>query len=224
MPQQLEDIGYRIREYKEPSLRFELRRKLGILTEEEIIDAEKRIKKEIKERAPINPEEIIDIIEKEGKISLKVSTKFNLPEKEGEFKSPKISLHSRIWEYLKSIGITNLYSHQAEAIDEIMSHRDVVVSTSAASGKSYIYIIPVIEKLIEKPNATFLYIAPTKSLAQDQKNKFNEFSRAILGKEIAKTFDGHTPKEERERILSKFPNVILINEHMLHYVILPNHK
>ena len=224
LPDQLEEVGYRVKEYKDPVLRFELRRKLGILSDTEIIKISKRMKREIKERTLSNTEDILRILEESEDIKMRIARIIHLPEKKGVFDTPKKIINPKIWNYLKSLGISSLYSHQSRAIDEVLSHHDITVSTSAASGKSLIYILPIIEILTEKTEATFLYIAPTKSLAQDQKNKFNEFGRNILGKKIAETFDGHTPHEVREKILNNFPNVILTNEHMLHYVILPEHE
>lgn len=224
LPEQLESVGIRVREYKDPRMRFELRRKMGILSGEELKKGIKIIEKELKERGPIEVENLLAFIEGSKHIKGKMKKKINLQEKDGELGALKRHLHESIWSFLRSKGINELYSHQTKAIENIVSHNNVVVSTSAASGKTFIYMLPIINILIDNPNATFLYIAPTKSLAQDQKNKFNELSSNILGKKIAKNFDGHTPKEERKKILKKIPNVIVTNEHMLHYVILPDHE
>jgi DEAD/DEAH box helicase domain-containing protein len=43
--------------------------------------------------------------------------------------------------------ITSLYSHQAAAIDGIAQGKNVIVSTSTASGKSIIYQVPHIVQL-----------------------------------------------------------------------------
>ncbi|KAI8850090.1 hypothetical protein BC829DRAFT_172245 [Chytridium lagenaria] len=59
-------------------------------------------------------------------------------------------------------GIKQLYSHQAEAINEIEAGSHVVVATSTSSGKSLIYQIPVIRALEADRNSRALFIFPTK--------------------------------------------------------------
>ncbi|PKU69922.1 DEAD-box ATP-dependent RNA helicase 32 [Dendrobium catenatum] len=66
---------------------------------------------------------------------------------------------------LRRIGITRLYSHQAEAIKSSLSGKNVVVATSTSSGKSLCYNIPVIEALSKDMEACAIYIFPTKLLA-----------------------------------------------------------
>src|ERR1700761_5351877 len=44
-------------------------------------------------------------------------------------------------------GITQLYSHQAEAINNLQQGHHVIVSTSTSSGKSLIYQIPMLHEL-----------------------------------------------------------------------------
>lgn len=41
-----------------------------------------------------------------------------------------------------------------------------MIATSTASGKSLCYNIPILEALVADPNATALYMFPTKALAQ----------------------------------------------------------
>jgi DEAD/DEAH box helicase domain-containing protein len=224
LPIQIEHVGIRIGEYRDIRKRFELRRSLGILSDEDLVEGEKVIQRELKEQSKVNLDELVSIIMHTDTVDGTVEKVISLPPQRGLYSSPKKKIHDEIWKYFSERGIDVLYKHQSEAIDRILSNDDVVVSTSSASGKTFIYMIPILDILIDNPKATFLYIAPTKSLAQDQKNKFNELGNAILGKSIAENFDGHTTKEKREKILSDFPNIILTNEHMIHYTILPNHE
>ncbi len=60
------------------------------------------------------------------------------------------------WPYILSTaiqttGIHSYYTHQAEAINLIRKNKNVIVSTPTASGKSLIYNLPVIEKIIPDP-------------------------------------------------------------------------
>jgi DEAD/DEAH box helicase domain-containing protein len=99
-------------------------------------------------------------------------------------------------------GISQLYSHQAKAINNLWSKNNVIVSTSTASGKSLIYQIPVLDALENDQDVKALYIFPTKALAQDQKkslvNILSHMKR--LTHLLVETFDGDTPQAERSRI------------------------
>ena len=54
-------------------------------------------------------------------------------------------LDPRLDTALRSRGIESLYSHQAEALDELRAGHDVVVVTPTASGKSLCYDLPVLQ-------------------------------------------------------------------------------
>ena len=60
------------------------------------------------------------------------------------------------------IGVKRFYTHQAKAINHILKGSHVVVSTATSSGKSVIYNLPVLSKILEDQRATALYLFPTK--------------------------------------------------------------
>lgn len=124
-----------------------------------------------------------------------------------------------IKEKIASLGIEKLFKHQAEAIDSIFNEKNVILVSPTASGKSLVYIIPIVSRFIEDSNSTFLLIYPTKALAQDQiktvKNVISEAEPAV--------YDGDTPTYIRS-IIRKRSHIIATNPDMLHYGILPNHE
>src|SRR4051812_42983484 len=69
---------------------------------------------------------------------------------------------------LEKRGITRLYSHQAEAFEQIEAGRDVVIVTPTASGKTLCYNLPVLNLLLRDDGARAMYLFPTKALAEDQ--------------------------------------------------------
>lgn len=90
-----------------------------------------------------------------------------------------LQLSSRVCDALdKCYGIKQLYSHQFEAIDAIRRGENAVLSTATASGKSLAYNVPMLDMLLEDPNATFMYLFPTKALAQDQLKSLRRFLEA----------------------------------------------
>ena len=121
-----------------------------------------------------------------------------------------------------SRGITQLYSHQAEAINNLYDGSNVIISTSTSSGKSLIYQIPMLHELEQDSNARGMYIFPTKALAQDQRRSMKELLRFMPGLEnvVVDTFDGDTPVADRNVIREK-GRIIFTNPDMLHITILP---
>ncbi|KAI9775869.1 MAG: hypothetical protein M1839_000743 [Geoglossum umbratile] len=122
-------------------------------------------------------------------------------------------------------GITQFYSHQAEAINNLYEGHHVIVSTSTSSGKSLIYQVPVLHELEKDRNARAMYIFPTKALAQDQKRSLKEMLRFMegLGDITVETFDGDTPMADRNLIRDE-GRVIFTNPDMLHITILPQEE
>lgn len=126
---------------------------------------------------------------------------------------------------LKALGINALYRHQIDAIDLVRSGRHVVVSTPTASGKTFIYNLPVMEGFLKDPFSKALYIFPLKALAQDQLRTFNEMA-GNLEKSLpsAAIYDGDTSAWHRKKIRAQPPNLIITNPEMLHLSFLPYHR
>lgn len=100
-------------------------------------------------------------------------------------------------------NITRLYSHQAEAINNLHDGHNVIVSTSTSSGKSLIYQIPVLHEIETDLDTRAMFIFPTKALAQDQRRSLVEvlgYMKEVLGEVRVETFDGDTSMEERRGI------------------------
>lgn len=119
-------------------------------------------------------------------------------------------------------GITQFYSHQAEAINNLYDGHNVIVATSTSSGKSLIYQVPMLHELEKDPQSRGMYIFPTKALAQDQRRSMKELMSYMPGLEdsIVETFDGDTPMAERHQIRDE-GRIIFTNPDMLHITILP---
>ncbi len=123
---------------------------------------------------------------------------------------------------LKKRGIDALYSHQAEAIQEILDGKNVVVVTPTASGKTLCYTVPVLQSIMQNPDNRALFLFPTKALSQDQVSELHSLID-LLGKDIKTyTFDGDTPVSARKAI-RMVGHVVVTNPDMLHQGILPHH-
>src|SRR4029453_5464264 len=77
-------------------------------------------------------------------------------------------LEPRLTQALAARGVTQLYTHQAEAIDHALAGRHTVVITPTASGKTLCYNAPVLDAILKDSSSRALYLFPTKALAQDQ--------------------------------------------------------
>ncbi|MFP4608442.1 MAG: DEAD/DEAH box helicase [Candidatus Aenigmatarchaeota archaeon] len=104
-------------------------------------------------------------------------------------------------ERLSQEGI-ELYSHQAETIDEFLCGEDVCLTTGTASGKTLAYALCLANILHEDPSSTFLALYPTKALTRDQKVELEEiFSLLKLDVDIG-IYDGDVNSDEKRRVRS----------------------
>ncbi len=123
---------------------------------------------------------------------------------------------------LAARGIEKLYSHQARAYELARAGRHFVVITPTASGKTLCYNLPVVQTLLEDPEARALYLFPTKALSQDQQSELNELAQGGSLPLKIQTYDGDTPSSLRTAARSS-GRIIISNPDMLHSGILPNH-
>lgn len=133
---------------------------------------------------------------------------------------------ARLRRALIARGISELYSHQAEAVEHALSGRHVVVVTPTASGKTLCYNGPVLDAVLKDPSTRALYLFPTKALAQDQLAELHGMAELLGeqgGGEIGVfTYDGDTPQDARRAIRTR-AHVVLSNPDMVHSGILPHH-
>ncbi len=136
-------------------------------------------------------------------------------------------LHPALDTALRAQGHDRLYSHQGQACALAQAGQDVLVTTPTASGKSFCYLLPVLDRLLRDPEACALYLAPTKALGQDQKRELDllydwlSFPGGLTADAIA-IYDGDTPPADRPRIRDR-ARFLISNPDMLHIGILPYH-
>ena len=101
---------------------------------------------------------------------------------------------------LSERGITEFYSHQSKAIESIRQGENVLLMTPTASGKSLVYNVPVLESIIEDPDARALYIFPMKGLEQDQLKTLKELASSLGIDNAGEVYDGDTKAARRKEI------------------------
>jgi len=133
--------------------------------------------------------------------------------------------HPAIKKGLATLGIKQLYSHQAMMFSEVDKGKNVIITTGTSSGKSLAFYLPVLQRIIEDSRVRALFVYPTKALAQDQKANLEKILQAVkCTPEITVgVYDGDTPPSERKKI-REHANIILTNPDMLNVSFLPNHN
>jgi DEAD/DEAH box helicase domain-containing protein len=145
-----------------------------------------------------------------------------IPLKEAVFSDFPETVNTKIKSVLQKRGIRKLYSHQATAIENILSGKNVTIVTPTASGKTLCYNLPVVNSILDDPATRALYLFPTKALSQDQVAELHQLV-TDLGVDIKTyTFDGDTPRSARIAI-RQAGQIVVTNPDMLHSGILPHH-
>jgi DEAD/DEAH box helicase domain-containing protein len=141
-----------------------------------------------------------------------------IPDQPARYGAFPNGLEDRLVRTLSARGVSQIYTHQAEAIEAALRGEHVAIVSPAASGKTLCYNLPVLDRLLRDPQARALYLFPTKALAQDQLAELRAFMPLIT----CATYDGDTPSAERAQIRDA-ARIVLSNPDMLHAGILPQH-
>jgi DEAD/DEAH box helicase domain-containing protein len=154
-----------------------------------------------------------------------------IPRRSASYGKLREALHPALQGQLRAQGITQLYTHQVQAINAVQAGQHVIVVSGTASGKTLCFNLPVLDAILERPTARAIYLYPTKALAQDQVRALEQLGCAGPGQRRRQTsslpvtvgtYDGDTPQGRRGQ-LRKAAQIILTNPDMLHLGILPNH-
>lgn len=169
---------------------------------------------------PGMPPLLTSVLESEG-LGTPYMGAFAVEARPPQYAEPAKPIEPRVAAKLSEIGIEQLFTHQAHAIDRVREGKSVVVVTGTNSGKSLCYMVPAMERLAEEPMARILTVYPTKALAQDQLARFERL-RPFENIRCA-VYDGDTPQAQRSPI-RRLAQVVLTNPDMLHVGILPGHE
>ena len=168
-----------------------------------------------------------DFVQKLLSSSLKESVVYYklLPPKGPEWIPFNLNIHPTLEDLLKKININQLYTHQHKAINYLIEKKHTVISTPTASGKSLVYNIPTLNRLLTSPGSHAIYLFPLKALAQDQIRLLNKLL-APMGTDAPLTavYDGDTSLAERNKIRRNVPNILFTNPEMLNLSLLPYHN
>ncbi len=135
----------------------------------------------------------------------------------------EVDLESRLESALSKSGITDLYRHQAAAIEAVRGGDNVVLATPTASGKSLAYTVPAFERAMDHGGRT-LYLGPQNALIADQAETLSELAHGLgFGSRVSVAeYTGRLSKSEKRDVRDRRPTVLLSNPDMLHYGLLPH--
>ncbi|MCH7960418.1 MAG: DEAD/DEAH box helicase, partial [Candidatus Hydrogenedentes bacterium] len=170
----------------------------------------------------MNLPQAIDRLQNSAPFRQNLTTWRTIPPRPPKYGGFPEKLDARLIAGLKKRGIHNLYTHQTDAIEATLASKHVCVVTPTASGKTLCYNLPVLNRLLERPEARALYLFPTKALSQDQVHELTSFVDDLEVKIGTYTFDGDTPASARKAVRSA-GHIIVTNPDMLHAGILPHH-
>ncbi len=145
-----------------------------------------------------------------------------IPASEARFAPLPSDLRPELGRALAARGVERLYSHQADAYAAVRRGRHLVVVTPTASGKTLCYNLPVLQRLLERPERRALYVFPTKALAQDQLAELSALKHGLPIDLRVDTYDGDTSPGRRTAI-REGGHIVMTNPDMLHAGLLPHH-
>src|SRR5215471_15759412 len=102
-----------------------------------------------------------------------------MPAREPHLVEFPAALHAQLQQALRHRGLASLYSHQAEAFKFSREGKNVVIVTPTASGKTLCYNLPVLQTILDNPDARGLYLYPTKALTYDQLDDLMQWADAL---------------------------------------------
>ena len=115
-----------------------------------------------------------------------------------------------------------LHRHQSDAVEVASGGHNYVLTTGTGSGKSLAYIVPIVNRVLQQGpgrGIQAIIVYPMNALANSQQGELEKFlCFGYPDKRGPVTFGRYTGQEsheDRERIISNPPNVLLTNYVML---------
>ncbi|MFB6112803.1 MAG: DEAD/DEAH box helicase [Halodesulfurarchaeum sp.] len=144
----------------------------------------------------------------------------SIPETTGDYVDPASVLSTDLAEAV-SESIGRLYTHQATALNRLGEGKNVCVTTSTGSGKTYVYALQIARNFLEDESSTALLVYPTKALSRDQQQELTTFFDD-LGLDLSvRVYDGDTPQERRRDIRDSADAIITnfagLNVYLAHH-------
>ncbi|MBP7125748.1 DEAD/DEAH box helicase [Myxococcota bacterium] len=132
-------------------------------------------------------------------------------------------LHPAVRRTLDRFGFPSLYGHQAEALERFRAGENLFLCTPTASGKTWAFLLPLLEALARDEEATAMLFYPLKALSQDQWTVLQRADRESGLELQPAVYDGDTPRTRRPRIRQE-SRVVLTNPYEMHEALAYHHQ
>lgn len=142
---------------------------------------------------------------------LTVVERFVLPSRPAAYAPvPPLLATTAVGEYLALTAPEGLWQHQAAALEALGHHRNVVIPTGTASGKSLIFRSIAFHRILSNPNCRVLVFYPLKALASDQVRGWRAMAHALgMPDGTIGRIDGSVSVAQRDNILQKARIVVM---------------
>lgn len=122
------------------------------------------------------------------------------------------------------------HRHQRDAIEVAATGASYVLTTGTGSGKSLSYLVPIVDRVLRakadgsyRPGVKAIIVYPMNALANSQKHELEKFLRWGFadGQPLVRfdRYTGQEDQEERRRIMTDPPDILLTNYVMLELVL-----
>jgi len=126
---------------------------------------------------------------------------------ENDVKFVDFPLRETIHESIRQAGYERPTPIQAEGIPPALEGKDVIGLAQTGTGKTAAFAIPIIQRLANRPELGALVLAPTRELAAQITDMFNQLG-AATGIRVA-TIVGGVPMDQDYLALQSWPNVLV---------------
>ncbi len=148
-----------------------------------------------------------------------VAESFTIPSCNARYRPiPSFLLDSRLGQFLRNSEpcMAELWNHQSLALEKIGRTKNVVVSTSTASGKSLIFRVASFHEVMSNSDSRVLVLYPLKALLNDQLRGWRAMAEELdLDPAIVGRIDGSVAVADRDEILRK-ARIIVITPDVCH--------
>ena len=145
--------------------------------------------------------------------------------RQAQYTVPSPPLPELLQRALGMLGISQLYSHQVEALERARRGENIVVVTATSSGKTLCYNLPILEAILQDRDARALYLYPINALVNDQLKSLGKMNLALGSQAVGiAKYTGSVNTARRKEIRDRNPHILLTNPEMVHLSFLQWHQ
>ena len=123
---------------------------------------------------------------------------------------PQFLFDSKVGGHLDEKFKSQLWAHQAQALESLERGDNVVISSGTASGKSLVFQVAALHKVLLDPDSRVVVFYPLKALVADQLRSWREMARTLgLNVDVVGQIDGSVAFEKRDEVLQNARIVVM---------------